>query len=128
VDMLIYEDPFDHKEYLLVTIDVRGTMRIQVSDLASAPAEPTGVPIDFGPGGLGKTQRELPMRPEHAAILNPRWAVVIWRCPKTPYRLDVGTMMIPYFFDRRFGMAEMNWPDGPDPFHYREHRNEMDHA
>jgi hypothetical protein len=20
-------------------------------------------------------------------------------------------------------MSEMNWPDGPDPFHYREHRN-----
>jgi hypothetical protein len=126
VDMLTYEDPFDHKEYLLVTIDVRGTSRLQVSDLATAPAEPTGGPIDFGPGGLGKTQRELPMRPEHLAILNPKWAVVIWRCPKTPYRLDVGTMMIPYFFDRRFGMAEMNWPDGPDPFHYREHRKQID--
>jgi hypothetical protein len=127
VDMLTYEDPFDHKEYLLVTIDVRGTSRLQVSDLATAPPEPTGGPIDFGPGGLGKTQRELPMRPEHLAILNSKWAVVIWRCPKTPYRLDVGTMMIPYFFDRRFGMAEMNWPDGPDPFHYREHRNQIDH-
>jgi hypothetical protein len=126
VDMLTYEDPFDHKEYLLVTIDVRGTSRLQVSDLATAPPEPTGGPIDFGPGGLGKTQRELPMRPEHLAILNPKWAVVIWRCPKTPYRLDVGTMMVPYFFDRRFGMAEMNWPDGPDPFHYREHRNQID--
>lgn len=126
VDMLTYQDPFDHKEYLLVTIDVRGTMRLQVSDLATAPPEPTGGPIDFGPGGLGKTQRELPMRPEHLAILNPKWAVVIWRCPKTPYRLDVGTMMIPYFFDRRFGMSEMNWPDGPDPFHYREHRNAID--
>jgi hypothetical protein len=126
VDMLTYQDPFDHKEYLLVTIDVRGTSRLQVSDLATAPAEPTGGPIDFGPGGLGKAQRELPMRPEHLAILNPRWAVVIWRCPKTPYRLDMATMMIPYFFDRRFGMSEMNWPDGPDPFHYREHRNAID--
>jgi hypothetical protein len=25
-------------------------------------------------------------------------------------------------------MAEMNWPDGPDPFHYRDHRNEIDHS
>jgi hypothetical protein len=128
VDMLTYTDPFDHKEYLLVSIDVRGTMRIQVADLGTAPPEPTGGPIDFGPGGLGKTQRELPMRPEHLAILNPKWAVVIWRCPKTPYRLDMGTMMVPYFFDRRFGMSEMNWPDGPDPFHYREHRTAIDYS
>src|SRR6516165_4765912 len=26
----------------------------------------------------------------------------------------------------RFGVSEMNWPDGPDPFEYREHRNEVD--
>jgi hypothetical protein len=42
--------------------------------------------------------------------------------------LDIGTLMVPYFFDRRLGMAEMNWPNGPDPFHYRDHRNEIDHA
>jgi hypothetical protein len=128
IDMLTYEDPFDHKEYLLVTIDVRGTSRIEVSDLGSAPPEPTGGPIDFGPGGLGRTQRMLPMHAEHAAILNPRWAVVIWRHPRTSYRLDMGTLMIPYFFDRRLGMSEMNWPGGPDPFHYGEHRNEIDHS
>jgi hypothetical protein len=128
IDMLTYEDPFDHKEYLLVTIDVRGTSRIEVSDLGSAPPEPTGGPIDFGPGGLGRTQRMLPMHAEHTAILNPRWAVVIWRHPRTAYRLDLGTLMIPYFFDRRLGMSEMNWPGGPDPFHYGEHRNEIDHS
>jgi hypothetical protein len=128
IDMLTYQDPFDHKDYLLVTIDVRGTSRIEVSDLATAPAQPTGGPIDFGPGGLGRTARVLPLRPEHVAILNPRWAAVLWRHPKTSYRLDLGTMMVPYFFDRRLGMAEMNWPDGPDPFHYREHRNEIDHS
>jgi hypothetical protein len=128
IDMFSYEDPFDHKEYLLVTIDVRGTSRIEVSDLATAPPEPTGGPIDFGPGGLGRTARVLPMRPEHAAILNPRWAVVIWRHPRTTYRLDMGTLMVPYFFDRRLGMAEMNWPNGPDPFHYRDHRNQIDYS
>jgi hypothetical protein len=128
LDMLTYTDPFDQKEYLLVTIDVRSASRIEVADLASAQPEPTGGPIDFGPGGLGRTQRDLPIRAEHMAILNPRWAVVIWRHPKTSYRLDIGTLMIPYFFDRRFGMSEMNWPNGPDPFQYREHRNEIDHA
>jgi hypothetical protein len=128
LDMLTYTDPFDHKDYLLVTIDVRSASRIEVTDLVSAKSQPTGGPIDFGPGGLGRTQRDLPIRAEHMAILNPRWAVVIWRHPKTAYRLDVGTLMIPYFFDRRLGMSEMNWPDGPDPFHYREHRNKIDYA
>jgi hypothetical protein len=128
IDMLTYQDPFDHKDYLLVTIDVRGTSRIEVSELATAPAQPTGGPIDFGPGGIGRTARVLPLRPEHVALLNPKWAAVLWRHPKTSYRLDLGTMMVPYFFDRRLGMAEMNWPDGPDPFHYRDHRNEIDHS
>jgi hypothetical protein len=126
VDMLTFKNPFDHKDYLLVTIDVRGGMQIGVTELGTAPAEPTGGPIDFGPGGLGKTQRELPVHAEHLAMLNSKWAVAVWRHPKTAYRLDLGTMMSPYFFDRRLGMAEMNWPDGPDPFGYREHRNETD--
>jgi hypothetical protein len=128
LDMLIYTDPFDHKDYLLVTIDVRSASRIEAAELATAMPEPTGGPIDFRPGGLGRIQRDLPIRAEHIAILDPRWAVAIWRHPKTSYRLDIGTLMVPYFFDRRLGMAEMNWPNGPDPFHYRDHRNEIDHA
>ena len=128
LDMMTFTDPFDHKEYLLVTIDVRSASRIGISDLESASAEPTGGPIDFGPGGLGRTQRDLPIRAEHTALLNSRWAVVIWRHPRTTWRLDIGTIMIPYFFDRRLGMSEMNWPDGPDPFDYRKHRGEIDHS
>jgi hypothetical protein len=125
IDMLTFTDPFDHKEYLLVTIDVRSASRIAVSDLETAKPEPTGGPIDFGPGGLGKTQGLLPIRAEHTAILNPKWAVVIQRHPKTGYRLDISSLAAPYFFERRDGMSEMNWPDGPDPFHYREHRDEI---
>jgi hypothetical protein len=127
LDMMTFTDPFDQKEYLLVTIDVRSASRIGISELETAQAEPTGGPIDFGPGGLGRTQRDLPIRAEHMALLNPRWAAVIWRHPRSSYRLDMGTIMVPYFFDRRFGMSEMNWPDGPDPFEYRRHRNELDH-
>jgi hypothetical protein len=126
LDMLTFSDPFDHKEYLLVTIDVRSASRIAISDLESSQPQPTGGPIDFGPGGLGRTQRDLPIRTEHIAILNPKWAVVVWRHPKTSHRLDLSTLMIPYFFERKDGMSEMNWPNGPDPFHYREHRNEID--
>jgi hypothetical protein len=128
LDMVTYRDPFDHKEYLLVTIDTRSGSRVSVSDLASAPVEPSSVPIDFGPGGLGRTQRYLPIRAEHLAILNPKWAVIIWRHPRTSYRLDVSTLMVPYFFERKDGMSEMNWPGGPDPFHYREHRTEIDYV
>jgi hypothetical protein len=128
LDMMTFNDPFDHKEYLLVTIDVRSASRIGIAELESAEPEPTGGPIDFGPGGLGRTQRDLPIRAEHMAILNPRWAAVIWRHPRTSHRLDLGTIMVPYFFDRRLGMAEMNWPDGPDPFEYRKHRNEIDRS
>jgi hypothetical protein len=128
LDMVTYRDPFDHKEYLLVTIDTRSGSRVSVSDLASAPVEPSSVPIDFGPGGLGRTQRYLPIHAEHLAILNPKWAVIIWRHPRTSYRLDVSTLMVPYFFERRDGMSEMNWPGGPDPFHYREHRTEIDYV
>jgi hypothetical protein len=126
LDMLTYTDPFDHKDYLLVTIDTRSGSRISVADLATAKSEPTGGPIDFGPGGLGLTQRHLPIHAEHMAILNSKWAVVIWRHPRTSYRLDITTLMVPYFFERKDGMSEMNWPNGPDPFHYRAARNEID--
>jgi hypothetical protein len=125
IDMLTFTSPADSKDYLLVTIDTRSASQIAVSDLASAPPEPTGGGIDFGPGGLGRTQRALPIKAEHMAILNSKWAVITWRHPKTTYRLDISTLALPYFFERKDGMSEMNWPNGPDPFDYREHRNEL---
>jgi hypothetical protein len=128
LDMLTFSDPFDKKEYLLVTIDVRSASRIAVTDLESAPPGPTGGPIDFGPGGLGRTQHDLPVRAEHTAILNSKWAVVVQRHPKTSYRLDISTLALPYFFERKDGMSEMNWPDGPDPFQYHDHVNDRDYG
>jgi len=128
LDMLTFTSPADSKDYLLVTIDTRSASQIAVSELASAPPEPTGGQIDFGPGGLGRTQRALPIKAEHMAILNSKWAVIVWRHPRTTYRLDLSTLALPYFFERKDGMSEMNWPNGPDPFHYREHRNEIDYV
>jgi hypothetical protein len=125
IDMLTFSDPFDHKEYLLVTIDVRSASQIAVLDLGTAKPGSTGGPINFGPGGLGRTQGLLPIRAEHFAILNSKWAAQIQRHPKTGYRLDISSLMVPYFFERKDGMSEMNWPDGPDPFSYREHRGEI---
>jgi hypothetical protein len=124
LDMLTFSDPSDQKEYLLVTIDTRSASRIAISDLESAQPGPTGGAIDFGPGGLGKTQRALPIKAEHIAILNAKWAVLVWRHPRTTYRLDLSTLALPYFFERKDGMSEMNWPNGPDPFQYRLHRND----
>ena len=126
LDMLIFTSPADSKDYLLVTIDTRSASQIAVSDLATAPPGPTGGSIDFGPGGQGRTQRALPIKAEHIAILNAKWAILIWRHPKTTYRLDLSTLALPYFFERKDGMSEMNWPSGPDPFHYGEHRREID--
>src|SRR5580704_15091830 len=50
LDMLTFTSPADSKDYLLVTIDTRSASQIAVSDLASAPPQPTGGGIDFGPG------------------------------------------------------------------------------
>src|SRR5580658_464796 len=100
LDMLTFTSPADSKDYLLVTIDTRSASQIAVSDLASAPAQPTGGGIDFGPGGLGRSQRALPIKAEHIAILNSKWAVLIWRHPRTTYRVDLSTLALPYFFER----------------------------
>ena len=125
LDMLTFTSPADSKDYLLVTIDTRSASQLAVSDLASAPPQPTGGGIDFGPGGLGLKQRALPIKAEHIAILNSKWAILVWRHPKTSHRLDLSTIALPYFFERKDGMSEMNWPDGPDPFQYRDHRKEL---
>ncbi len=123
IDMMTYQDPSDGKDYLLVTIDTRGGRRVAVADLASAPPEPANVPINFGPSGLGLTARELPILAEHTAFLNSKWAVLLWRHPRSTHRLDLSTLASPYFFERKDGMSEMNWPGGPDPFAYRTHRS-----
>lgn len=128
LDMLTFINPFDKKEYLLVTIDSRAASRIAILDLGTAPPEPTGGPIDFEPSGLAKTEERLPIRAEHFAILNEKFAVQVWRHPATAYRLDISSLAMPYGFERRDGMSEMNWPDGPDPFHYRQHRGEISHG
>ncbi|MBV9720828.1 MAG: hypothetical protein JO082_02775 [Mycobacterium sp.] len=126
LDMFVFHDPSDQQQYLVVTIDTRGASKLAAVDLASAPAQPTGGPIDFQPWGLGQTQTLMPVHSDHTAMINSKWAVVIQRHKKTQYRRDISSMAAPYFFERKDGMSEMNWPDGPDPFHYREHSDEID--
>jgi hypothetical protein len=126
LDMFAFEDPYDQRQYLVVTIDTRGAAKIAAVELAPAPPQPTGGQIDFEPWGLGSTQTLMPVHSDHTAMLNPRWAVVIQRHKKTQHRRDISSMAAPYFFERKDGMAEMNWPEGPDPFGYRQHRGEID--
>lgn len=93
--MFSFTGPMDGKDYLVVTIDVRGGAQIAMTDLAAAPAEQTRAPIDFALSGVARRETHLPIRAEHIAILDPRWAVVAWRRPRTAYRLDLGTRMAP---------------------------------
>jgi hypothetical protein len=126
VDMFTFTDQANHTEYLVVTIDTRGAAKIVTADLSSAPPQPTGGAIDFEPNGLGKTQTLMPVHSDHTAMLNPKWAVVIQRHKKTQYQRDISSMAAPYFFERKDGMSEMNWPNGPDPFNYRQHSGDID--
>jgi hypothetical protein len=70
---------FVQKEYLLVTIDTRSASRIVVVDLGTAKPEPTGGPIDFGPGGLGRTQGLSRLTPNilHFSIQNGRFKFIV---------------------------------------------------
>lgn len=126
LDMFTFQDSSDQKEYLVVTIDSRGASKIAAVELDTAPAQSTGGSIDFEPWGLGTTQTLMPVHSDHTAMLNPKWAVVVQRHKKTQYRRDISSMAAPYFFERKDGMSEMNWPNGPDPFDYRAHSGEIE--
>jgi hypothetical protein len=89
LDMLTFTSPADSKDYLLVTIDTRSASQNRSLRSSICAATADWWRIDFGPGGLGRTQRALPIKAEHMAILNSKWAVVIWRHPRTTYRLDL---------------------------------------
>ena len=126
LDMFTFTDPSDQREYLAVTIDTRGAAKIATSELDTAPAQPTGGAIDFAPRGLGLTQTLMPVHSDHTAMINSKWAVIVQRHTKTQARRDISSIAGPYFFERKDGMSEMNWPDGPDPFGYRGHAADVD--
>ena len=116
LDMLIFKNPIDDHEYLLVTHDLRSASRVAVVDLPQAVPMPVDVPKNFGPDGV--KQFPMPLRTEHIAILNERWAVALYRHPTTPNRLDLHSFALPYLFTREDGIVEMNFPGAADPFGY----------
>ena len=117
IDMLTYTDPSDHKEYLLVTNNMRGATRVAMSDLDGATPMPVNVPNNFGPAGIA--QYSMPVTgAQHLALLDPQWAVEIRRYSADANRVDLHTLPLPYFLDRADQIVEMNWPGAPDPFGY----------
>lgn len=119
IDMLAYVDPADHKDYLLVTNNMRNATRVAVGDLAATPAMPVNAPPNFGPAGIA--QYPIPVTgAQHLKQVNPQWAVEIRRYPVNSPQLDLHTLPLPYFLDRADQIVEMNWPNGPDPFGYRK--------
>ena len=63
--------------------------------------------------------------PPYLVTERPWYAKSLHRKHHLTSRAALSTLALPYFFERKDGMSEMNWPNGPDPFHYREHRNEL---
>jgi hypothetical protein len=116
LDMLIYADPNDQAQYLFVTHTLRSASRVAIADLDQAQPMPVNSAKNFGPDGV--KQWQMPVRCEHVALLNAKWAVQIYRHPTTPNRVHLHSFALPYFFTRIDGIVEMNWPGGPDPFDY----------
>ena len=117
INMLTYTDPSDHKDYLLVTHNMRGATRVAISDLDGAVPMPVNVPNNFGPAGIA--QYSMPVTgAQHLALLDPQWAVEIRRYPADANRVDLHTLPLPFFLDRADQIVEMNWPGAPDPFGY----------
>jgi hypothetical protein len=117
VNMFSYSDTLDHKEYVLVTNNMRSATRIAMADLDQAKPMPVNVPNNFGPDGIA--QYPIPViGAQHIAPVDSQWAVVIRRYPDTNDHLDLHTLPMPYFLDRADQIVEMNWPGAPDPFGY----------
>jgi hypothetical protein len=117
VDMVAYTDASDGKTYVVVANNSRSAVRFALSDVATTAPLPENAPTNLGPAGI--SQFPLPVTAaEHLALIDEQWAVVIRHPPSDDRRLDVHTLPLPLFFDRADQMVEMNWPGGPDPFHY----------
>ena len=119
VDMLTYADPSDHKDYLLVTNNMRNATRVAIADLGQTPAMPVNVGQNFGPAGVA--QYPIPVTgAQHLRPVNSQWVVEVRRYPVSSGQLDLHSLPLPYFLDRADQIVEMNWPNGPDPFGYHK--------
>jgi hypothetical protein len=96
----------------------RQQVRVRGETIVATTAPlPVNAPTNLGPAGI--SQFPLPITAaEHLALIDEQWAVVIRHPPSDDRRLDLHTLPLPLFFDRADQIVEMNWPGGPDTFHY----------
>ena len=119
VDIVQYTNPMDGTENVLVTHTHRSANAIPLGQIAAVESMPVEVPNNFGPGGL--TGFPIPMVDiDHLAMIDEGWAAAVRPDPNDPSRLQLHSILSPFFFDRADHMVEMNWPGAADPFGYRQ--------
>lgn len=118
VDLVTYTDIMDGNEYVLVTHNSRSATRVSLDDVGSVKPMPINVSPNFGPDGID--QYSIPLTAvDQLDLISEHFAAVIRRDVNDPTRIDLDTLVMPFFFDRSDHIVEMSWPDGPDPFGYR---------
>ncbi|WP_227271029.1 hypothetical protein [Roseobacter weihaiensis] len=119
VDLVHYTNPMDGAETVLVTHTHRSANAIPLEAIGSADPMPVEVPNNFGPAGL--TGFPVPASDiRHLAMIDDAWAAAVRPDPTDPTRLQLHSVLSPFFFDRADHMVEMNWPGSADPFGYRQ--------
>lgn len=119
IDILAYNNPMDGSDNVLVTNTHRSANTIPLQQIASVEPMPVDVPNNFGPAGL--TGFPVPLSDvQHIDLINDSWAVAVRPDPEDPTRIQVQSLLVPFFFDRPDHMVEMNWPGAADPFGYRQ--------
>lgn len=120
IDIVRFSNPMDGSDNVLVTNTNRSAKQVALADIASAEPMPVNVANNFGPAGVN--QFPIPAADvEHLALVDEQWAVAIRSNPDDPNDLQLHTLPVPFFFDRADHVVEMNFPDAPDPFGYRQH-------
>ncbi|MBW4706348.1 hypothetical protein KX928_00950 [Roseobacter sp. YSTF-M11] len=119
IDIFAYNNPMDGSDNVLVTNTNRSANAIPLQLIADAEPMAVDVPNNFGPAGL--TGFPVPLSGvQHIDLINDNWAVAVRPDPKDPTRIQVQSLLVPFFFNRADHMVEMNWPGTADPFGYRQ--------
>ncbi len=119
VDIVRYTNPMDGSANVLVTHTHRSANAIPIEQIGSVEPMPVEVGNNFGPAGL--TGFPVPAADvEHLAMIDDAWAVAVRPDPQNPERLQLHSLLSPFFFDRADHVVEMNWPGSADPFGYRQ--------
>lgn len=120
IDIVPYTNPFDQSQNVLITHTHRAGNQITLSAIAAADPMPVEVPMNFGPDGLVGAPAPV-SGVQHMAMIDSNWAVVVQTDPEDSQKIQLRSLLSPFFFDRALHMVEMNWPGSPDPYGYRQY-------